>query len=622
MTSDAQMICWYICYALGLICFVSGIVYLLRKKYIREDHFIKATAFEFVAGWILYLPDELFNEIPDSLPVLKEIESIFTALLRTFTVYLGNDSSRVALEGHPVFSSFYATLINVVSIVLLLFVAGLIIKFLDGPFQQLRLSLRKKRYTYIFPVCNEKTLAIAKSINKERINLIFSCIDENIDQTEKQKINDIHGIYVNDSISVILKRIGKKAKGVEIFLFGNTEESNLSELDKICKGIEEKVSNQIRIYVELSDTPWDLYDSFLKNHNSSKNDKVIINFVRTEENFVYNNLLKNSIFENAKENKDGKKEIKMLIAGMNDRNLEMLKAVLHLGQMPGYRLTVMVLDEKAGREALKIKLPEIYDECDVEENAIYKLIYKENVDENLIDIVEKEYPDFTFAFINAGDDLKNVNIALQLNGMCTRLGRSDKYRIQVNVLDQDICREWNKDFTENIEFVGDLNMTYAHAFITMSDIEKGTVAIHEVRYPKGTDRYRSWISYCNDEYNRHSVYARTLSFKYKVKIIHDLYDPEDKLKGTDKEWDIYKITYTARIWKIYEHMRWNMYTRTMGYVLADERVLDKNGELNRKTRSVAKVHNDLIDYSKLSTEEQHKDTLELTPEVVKILRNI
>ncbi len=618
---NVQGVCWYLCYGLGILLFFYGIFYLLRKKYVREEHFIKASAFEFLASWILYLPEELFNDVPASLPVLEVLESILTALLRTFNIYLGNDYSRVAYEGHPIFSSLYATLITIVNVTLLLFVAGFILKFLEGPLQQLKFSSKKSRRVFVFPVCNVKTLSIAESIEGQDVNLVFASNDEDLGEAEKQKIKDLHGVYVKGSVSTIIKRAGSKAQKIEVFLFTNSEEDNLAELESICARMEDGIKAPVRVFVELSDTPWDLYDNFLKKHSSSGDDRFIINFVRTEENFVYNNLLKSSIFENAIVREDGKKEIKILIIGMNERNLEMLKAVLHLGQMPGYRLTVMVLDDKAGRDALRTKMPEVYDELDKEGDAIYRLIYKENADLSSIEMIKEEYPDFTFAFINVGEDLKNVNVAMRLNAMRVRRAGGEGYKIQVNVTRQRICNDWNAEFKENLEFVGDLKMTYNYDFITMSDIEKGTIAIHEVRHPKGA-KYVSWTTYCNDEYNRHSVYARTLSFKYKVQLIHDLYDPEDELKGTEKEWDIYKITDTDRPWKIYEHMRWNMYTRTMGFVLADKKLLNAAGELEKKTRSVAKVHNDLIDYYDLSKEEQDKDALKLTPEIIQILREI
>ena len=619
---DIQTICWYVSYALGMILFLGGIFYLLRKKHPREEDFIKATLFEFCAAWILYLPEEIFNDVPESLPSLKMAESIFTAFLRTFNIYLGNDYSRIEFAGHPVFSSLYATLITVVNIVMLFFVAGLIVKFLEGPVQLMRMSLSKRRPAYVFPVCNSKTLAIAESIKDPRTNIIFAYGDREPGQTEKQRINDIGGVYVSGSVAGILDRIGRRSKGIEIFLFGDSEVSNLSELEKICDKVGAGVKAPVRIFVELSDTPWDLYDSFLDKHNTPAGEKLIINFVRTEESFAYNDLLKYSIFENAIQTDENRKDIKVLIVGMNERNLEMLKAVLHLGQMPGYRLTVMVLDESDGRKRLMAKLPEVYDECKTEGDAIYRLIYKENVDMEVLEAVGNEYPDFTFAFVNAGNDLKNTGIAVRLNEMCLRKGRKTGYRIQVNIEDQKICRSWDSDITERMDFVGDIKTIYAHDFITMSDIEKGAIAIHEVRYPEGTDRYRSWVSYCNNEYNRHSVYARTLSFKHKVKIIHDMYDPGDELKGTEKEFDIYRVTKTNRIWKIYEHMRWNMYTRTRGFVLADKALLDEDGRVDKKTRSAARVHHDLIHYSKLPKEDQDKDALELTPEIVKILRDI
>ena len=111
--------------------------------------------------------------------------------------------------------------------------------------------------------------------------------------------------------------------------------------------------------------------------------------------------------------------------------------------------------------------------------------------------------------------------------------------------------------------MGGLANTYAYDFITMSDIEKGTQAIHYVRHPKDDSKSISWVSYCNNEYDRHSVYARTLSFKHKVEIIRKYYKSD------------FSITSKPGIWRIYEHMRWDVYTRTLGYVLPDKNLLKK-----------------------------------------------
>ncbi|MCR4896737.1 MAG: hypothetical protein K5891_08195, partial [Lachnospiraceae bacterium] len=121
---------------------------------------------------------------------------------------------------------------------------------------------------------------------------------------------------------------------------------------------------------------------------------------------------------------------------------------------------------------------------------------------------------------------------------------------------------------------------------------------------------KTWTQYCNDEYNRHSVYARTLSFKYKVAIIDEFY-------GSD-----YSITSTDRTWKIYEHMRWDVYTRTLGYVLTEQPLKDAVGKLERPNRDLAKAHSDLVPFEELDEETKAKDSLKLTPEIVAILKSI
>ena len=133
-----------------------------------------------------------------------------------------------------------------------------------------------------------------------------------------------------------------------------------------------------------------------------------------------------------------------------------------------------------------------------------------------------------------------------------------------------------------MRFVGGIHEVYDFKFITMSAIEKATIAIHETRY-----KDKTWEEYCNNEYNRHSVYARTLSFAYKVKLI----DENEKTRGQ------YDLTYTDHDWIVYEHMRWDMYTRTLGYAKPSESILSRyNGKIPGDERKVLKVHECLVTF--------------------------
>ncbi|MCR5675768.1 MAG: hypothetical protein K6G16_08675 [Lachnospiraceae bacterium] len=624
-----EIVTWYLCFVISLILFAAGILYLIRRKEISEETLAKASLLEFAAGVFQYVPEELFNDVPASHPVLEVVESIFTAILRTFNIYLGNDYSRVAFDGHPVFSAFYATLMTLTNLALLLFAGVLIIKFLEGPVQKLKFFFHRKKNLYLFPVCTDKTLAIAESISDPLGSPVF-LFREELSSENRERIGAAGGLFLNVSPAEAVRKACRKGEKLEIFLF-DEEAHNLSLLEEICEVLPSLRQIPVRIYVELSRTPWSLYDDFLEKHNVPDGEHLVINFVRTEENFVYNDLLKHSIFENAVPvKKDGKecRKIGVLIVGMNERNMEMFKAVLHLSQMPGYRLTVLVLDAAplSWDEVLQ-QIPEIW-QCETEGNALYEHHWFEGVDfatDKMESACDMYLPDFNFAFVNAGDDLLNLNLALRLQAYRFRRNEREGYQIQVNIRDQKICRYWSKALTERLTLVGDTAEVYSHSFITMSDIEEGSRAIHVVRYPPGEPRdpekpdgekNPTWIEYCNTEYNRHSVYARTLSFKYKVQLI-------DEFHGGN-----YSITATDRIWKVYEHMRWDVYTRTMGFSIADgalsedPSLLDRDGNLKRTFRNIARVHPDLIDFEALPQKEQDKDKLKLTPEIVKILKSI
>ncbi|MCR5609006.1 MAG: hypothetical protein K6G26_08085 [Lachnospiraceae bacterium] len=605
---DKVFISWVAAFLAGLFLFLCGIIYIVAKRGRKEENFAKSTLFEFFACWILFIPQVYYNELPDNIFGMKISETLITSLIRTFVVYFGDGYERIEIEGHNKLTFCYTMLMAFVNLAILIFVAGLIIKFFEGPFQKFRIMRRRRKYTYIFSGCNEKTLAIAKSIKKPFSKKIFACAEKEVNAKKKDEISDIKGIIVSETVADIVRRLKNKSKGMEVFLFDETEEENLTQLVEVCEVLEKRNRKMVKVYVELFETPWNLYNEISENRKGS--DKLVINFVRSEENFAYNNMLKTSIFENAVYDGESR-NIKVLIAGMNGRNQELLKTILYLGQMPGYRLTVMVLDEGQKKNIINRLMPEIYDECNVVGDAIYKLIYKENIklsSNDLENILEHEYGDFTYAFVNSDDDIKNVSIATRINTYCQRKQRQN-YKIQVNLMDKSMCDKWNKTYAEKLDVVGDFESVYDYNFITMSDIERGTMEIHNVRYPKSNPDSPTWVSYSNNEYKRHSVFARTLSFKHKIEII-------DKFYNSD-----YSITQRDSIWKVYEHMRWNVYTRTMGYIKADNSLLE-NGELPDNIRDGAKVHNDLVVYDELPESEKKKDALILTPEIVKVLKSI
>ncbi len=637
-----ELACWWIALIAGFAVSAFGFIFIFSRKTKREIHFAITAGIEYLASFILLIPEVLFHEVQSYVPFVSEIESLLRALVHAFSIYSGNGVQRITIEGHAVLSGLYAIVTTTANLALTVSVTCFIFRFIESLFHRAILFFHKKQYTYVFSACNEKTMAIAASIVPPEgitgYNIIFAGINNEHDfskneqvQSIKEKIQSIHAVYIENSVEDILTKLKSKSEGFEIFLFGE-EKQNLIDLDRIRESLTpQDYLSPIKIYVELYNTPWNVYQKYLSDHITKPEngeEKFVINFLRTEENFAYNYLLKNSIFENAIEsNIKTEKDVKVLIVGMNARNLEMLKAVLHLGQMPGYRITVMVLDGGKGKAVLNCKMPEIDLEKKVDEygDAFYHIIYHEEVDfetDQFEEIIEGSYLDFTFAFINVEDDIMNANLGMRLNALCYQKNKDNvvysgneekkKYKIQVNIKNREMCSKWDSDLTKHLEFVGDIKDTYNYSFITMSDIEKATIAIHYVRYPAEEEGNPSWNSYCNNEYNRHSVYARTLSLKYKVKVIEERCpeNPDYTLTATDKEW------------KIYEHMRWNVYTRTIGYRLAEDGIRNAEGEVEKSIRFIGKVHHDLVTFDELTPKEQAKDGLIIDDKILEVLKSI
>ncbi len=673
---DLTLIVFIVFFALGLALFIYGMYVLLRSKETREERLIKAAGFSFVANWLLFLPVETLRSVGEKFNFLDLLEGIFSSLIKNFGVYFGNGLDRASIDAYPVFSDVYAVLQLVISSVLLIIAAGFLIGIMDGPVQYLKMMLGKKRDIYIFSECNEKTLSVAESLYEKARNLksitsnkkqsddkkskqllIFSAGLEELSVSEKKKIKEMGGVFVKDTLRDILIRMKSSTPKIEVFLFAKEEEKNLEKLGDVLQTIKDDCNANVRVFVELTETPWCVFDSVLDRYDYKENQKerVIINFVRDEESFVYNDLYRNSIFEHAissenelsidynstfesminetrakKKRKENEKktegvepfeplvrktnrsalpikDIHCLIVGVNSLNIEMLKALLHLGQMPGYRLHIDMFDESDRLSEIQYAVRELEEDVDRYGDAVYHFRYEKNVNPFSVEferMIQERYRDFTFVFVNVGNDLNNVNIAMKINSIGYRLHRSGQYRIQAFIENKSVCDRWKPELLYGIDLVGDLKARYNYDYIVLSDIEKASKEIHDVRY-KGA---KSWASYCNDEYNRHSVFARTLSFKYKVQVVDD-----------DFEGD-YSVVSLCPTWLCYEHMRWNMYTRTVGYDYDAYGLLTKENKYDKKIRNLARVHQDLILYQDLELDVQLQDGLELTDEIVKILK--
>ena len=605
-----ETIMWCLSLIAGALCFLGGILYLFLYKNRSQSDYIKASAIELAAGWVLLLPYEYFEEITVDNPFLHLIESCLTALIRAINVFSAEGYEIVPVAGDETFTSIYTIVRVMVSILLALFTCGWVISFFEG---------------------NDKSVAIAKSIagegNKD-VNIIVLEKNEE-DLSNKIDLGSDSLIHLAMPLRKVIRILSRKTPKIEVYLFGENEEDNLSLLEEVFteKAIRDCAS--IRFFVELGKTPWSLYDNFVPGKLGKGVKNIVVNFVRTEENFIYNMLAENSIFANTV-HEDGVhfenaecKRIHILIVGMNERNRDFLKAVLHLGQMPGYFLKITVFDKGEQMKDLQNLLPSVRfnTRCCMDGDAYYSLFYYENVNAGSTEfeeLIASACGDFTFAYINTGDDLENVSLGIRLGNLRKRNGAEDNYSIMVNLSKLD-PEKWNSDRLGNICFSGSFNMIYSRPFITMSGIETATVEIHKLRQEekkaakeaKGkTYNITSWDDYCNSEYNRHSVYARTLSFFYKMKII-DKYYNSDYMLTKSPEWIGYRDPDDASR-QVLEKM-------IAGLNDPSDKELRK---VIKRFRAMTGVHEDLVPYEQLPEDVKNQDSLTLTKEIRDILGKV
>ena len=358
---------WCIFFVVSLAVFIFGLYVFLFKKNNKNRIEIAALS-EFIAYWLLYIPFQFCREFDGSHFLLHSAHSVVIAFLQTFTKYLGDGYDAIYYEGRPIFTLVYSGLYACVNILMLLFMAGFIIKFIDGPVRRFKLLTGKNKHLYLFSEYNYKTESIAKTVpDKKNCNIVFAGSEEELSEEEKRKIDQLGATVIYDELNSIIKKYKSYASGIEVFLFNKKEAENLTLLGSIA---EEMAGTDVpsEIYVEIIKTPCDVYNDYLENYDDSTNSldtKTVINFVRVEETYVYNDLLHNSIFNNFEVNESGEKEIKILIVGVNDRNIEFFKAVLFLSQMPGYKPTIVVIDNKDRPEYINTIIPELKAESNV-----------------------------------------------------------------------------------------------------------------------------------------------------------------------------------------------------------------------------------------------------------------
>ena len=590
---------WYICIAVSLVTLISAIVLaiLVSKGKYKRGRVI--TPFNlifggvFISGFACLLP--VYNGMlaGTSGRILKTISFSLHNTFQIFTIDAERDIilEKVNCPQAWVFS-VYSAYLSVAYIVAPILTFGFLMSFFKNASALARYVLHYYSDVYIFSELNEKSLSLGADIrnNHKRALIVFTDVFENNDEQSYELIErsrEIHALcFKKDILAVNFKLHSVKSQTV-FFVIGGDETENIAQALKLTKMYNQRDNTRLFVFTSRIDGEMLL----------AKADKGKVKLRRVNEaRSLITRLLYEQgtgLFESAKPLPDGDKKISALIVGLGAHGTEMLKALAWYCQMDGYHLVIDAfdIDEKA-EEKISALAPELmsdkYNGVCIPEEAEYTIRIHSGFDvasKSFADEISK-LVDTTYVFVSLGTDSLNIRTAADLRMHFERM--KIKPVIKAVVCNADECAAL-KGITNyrgqayDIDFIGDTKDSYSERVIMNSELEAYALR-HHLRWGKEEEFWEY-------EYNYNSSIASSIHIKARIACgIPGAEKKENELTDAER-----KTVETL------EHRRWNAYMRSEGYIYS--------GSPDKSSRNdLGKMHNDLVDYSKLSEEEKRKDS--------------
>ena len=512
----------------------------------------------------------------------------------------------------PEIQTLYTLLGAILYLAAPILTVGLILSFFKNLTSYVHYVFSFWQHTHVFSDLNEKSLALAKSIddvnNKKgkgekrkykfwkKALIVFTDVtlkddEENLELLEEAK--EIGAIlFTKDLESIKYRNRHLSFRKVNFYLISDDEEEKIRHAESIMHDYDISGKIELRLFSD------DIRSELLLAAKDVKNMKVIR--VNDIQSLVYHNLDNHGLrlFENAREINQSEKMISAVIVGLGKYGLEMLKALIWFCQMTGYRIKINAFDvDEHAEENLVTMCPELMSKNrqDISGEARYEIKIHSGIDTNSPVFFDKlsEIKDATYVFVCLGEDEVNLSTAVKIRTACERIPYTGDYHkpdIETVVYDSNIRNhmgvKWGeerehldehkesingvtnfKNQNYNIHIIGDLDHFYSVDTLMNFELENIAKAEHCSNYPEST--------FWKYEYYYRSSLARALHTKVRRALLVD----------------------NAEL----EHKRWNAYMRTEGYQYSG------NSQDATTRNDLGKLHHDLVPFVELNDDEKKKD---------------
>lgn len=477
-----------------------------------------------------------------------------------------------------VFYLVYTTLLMVLAPVLTF---SVVLSFFRNASATLRLWCNFGSDLCVFSHLNEKSVALAKDLKKNRkLTVVFTDVEQNEDGSLselQESAYSLNAIYFKKDILGIKWKFHSKKRSLWFFAIDENEEKN--------------IRNSLRLMEEYGETPNSrlyLFSTGLEGEALLHNAGALTMKVR-RINEVQSNIQRllyeqgHRLFENALPGDDGMKQINAVVIGLGKHGSEMVKALAWYGQMDGYRIRIDAFDaDPLAKDKFEAQCPELmdpkYNGVYVAGEAQYLLKVHSGLDVQTKSFVDElaKLPEITYVLVALGTDDANIRAALDLRMRFERL--KCKPIIQAIVFNTEKKKTLSgltnyRGQAYDVEFVCDLESACSEDVIINSDLEADALR----RHLQWGQEQEFW----NYEYNYRSSIALAIAANARIKCGIDVNDDA--------------------VIEPLEHRRWNAYMRSQGYVYS--------GNPDKSSRNdLGKMHHNLVDFETLPESDKRKDS--------------
>ena len=591
---------YIICYWVSILVFIGGIVFTLvsrrKARVVRFKSLNMLIVSVFVSATALFIP--IYSRIfqGDSLSWIKTILISMHNAIRLFIVDGEFDIINDNITGTVIgIATPYSILAAVVFILAPVLTFSVVLSLIKNAYAYIAYLFSYFRDVYVFSELNDESIALAKSIrsNHPKARIIYTDVFESNDERSYelvQKARSLVCVFFKNDMEYIHYGAHGKNSYITFFAIGRDESENIRQAITLVDRFRDR--DKTSLYVFSSKCEGELLLADLDKG------KVKVRRINESRSMINRYLYENGevVFDNAIHRHSGKKDIRILIAGLGTYGKEMLKTMTWFCQMDGYRVFIDAFDrDKYIKNVLLAECPELlskeyngcFDKGD-KGDAEYKITIHSGIDvyTNTFNKEVSKLDDITYIFVALGNDSENVKAATRLRMLMEQ--RDSHPYIAAVVKDSHVNRGLQnihnfKGQRYDIHFIGALDKMYSENAIIGSDLENEALKSH-LKWGKEDE-------FWDYEYNYQSSVATTIHTKMKKYC---------GIKGSGKKNE--ELTEDERnTLEQLAHRRWNAYMRSEGYIYSGSPAASSRNDLG-------KMHHNLMPYKMLSEKDKRKDS--------------